>query len=147
MKNNLPLQLFVIGLVFSLVISCRKDNTDTSAYLPPCTTCAARDSEKSYTDVQTIEIDSVDWIPQLNGSVRCDLLAKVTALFPWDYGTYKFPLVGFDYGISTQQIMKQGDSLTRYGGVFFFKGYDFFFQSQTAAPPNLISLTIWIEEE
>lgn len=148
MKNIKPTPVFIPGILLLLVVSCSKDtNTNGSGIIPPCTTCGAptgNPNPKPTSYWHSIQVTSSDWFPDSAGVPNCDLDPKVTALFPWDYSTYTYPHIAFNYGTSTMQILNQGDSSARDGGVFFLEGKNVIFKSQTNSPPDTIYIAVYV---
>jgi hypothetical protein len=147
MKNIQCIPVYIAGILFFLVISCSKDATNGNAVLPPCTTCAPGSNPNPTLYWHSIQVTAVDWFVDTGGVTKCDIDPKVNALFPWNYGTYTYPKIAFNYGTSTMQIINQGDSVARNGGLFILDKSDIIFKSQTSSPPDTIYIAVYLQPE
>jgi hypothetical protein len=147
MKNFTWISVIFPAILLFSAISCSKDtNTNGSGVRLPCSNCSSPSTPppKPSSYWHSIEINATDWFDTA-GISTCDLDPKVDALFPWDYGGYTYPSIAFNYGTSTMQIINQGDSLARNGGLFFLKGQDVIFKSQTTPPPDTIFIAVYLQ--
>jgi len=143
-KNIKCIPAYIPIILLFFAISCRKDTTDGTAMLPPCSSCANGGNSAPANDWRLIEIKSADWNLDSAGLASSYIQDKVNAVNPWDYTEYTYPYIGFDYGTNSPQFLKQGDSLARNGGLFFLDGYDIVFKSQTNSPPDSIYIWVWL---
>jgi len=148
MKNIKSIAIGLSGILFLFAISCNKDTfSNGTGIIPPCTNCTTGSNPNPTTIWRSIEINTADWILDSAGNPRCHLDVKVSEIDPWDYGAYTYPSIAFDYGTSTMQIINQGDSLARNGGLFILKGQDVIFKSQNSSLPDAMHIEVHLQPE